>query len=89
MSSDSEYSESSTLSEQDSSVDSSSEADENYQVFNGQYVPYQDEPLAEYSHEDDENHEANNVDMEEGDLDGLTPSILEARYERTVEVESW
>ena len=45
--------------------------------------PYEDEPLADALAEPDmeENKDA--------DADGLTPTVLEARYERTVPVTSW
>ena len=51
--------------------------------FKGQITRYQDEPLAE----DDEKE--NGEREEEADMDGLTPAVLESRYEREVSLESW
>ena len=45
--------------------------------------PYEDEPLADASAEPDME------ENEDADADGLTPTVLEARYERTVPVTSW
>ncbi|XP_068689962.1 uncharacterized protein [Montipora foliosa] len=83
MSGDSEMSsiyQSSSDPEEGDSVESE---DEDIGVVYAQITPYQDEPLAE--EDDEENGERN----EEEDLDGLTPAVLEARYEREVSVESW
>ena len=77
MSSDSEVSgiyQSSNDPEEGDSVESE---DEDIGVVYAQITPYQDEPLVE------ENGKRN----EEADLDGLTPAVLEARYEREVSVE--
>ena len=49
------------------------EEDDNVQVIFSQIEPYQKEPLAE----DDSTAEGNKVDE-----DGLTPTVLEARYKR-------
>ena len=62
---------------------SSDPEDEDIGVVYGQITPYQDDSLAE--EDDEENGERN----EEADLDGLTPAVREARYEREVSVESW
>ena len=81
MSSDSEVSriyQSSSDPEEGDSVESE---DEDIGVVYAQITPYQDEPLAE--EDEEENGERN----EEADLDGLTPAVLEARYEREVSVE--
>jgi hypothetical protein len=80
MSRDSETSESVASSIQDSSSDN----DENYEVFSSQI----------YTHRTKTNHLLTNVKKsdladEHADIDGLTPSVLEARYENTVSVESW
>ena len=45
--------------------------------------PYEDEPLADALAEPMEE------DNEDADADGLTPTVVEARYERTVSVTSW
>lgn len=80
MSSESEISDfSQTLSEPEEE-----EEDDDVQVIFSQIEPYQDEPLAE----DDSTGEGNGVN-EEADEDGLTPTVLEARYEREVPVNSW
>ena len=56
-----------------------------YRLFSaGQIEPYPDEPLAE----DDSSGDGNEVDKE-ADEDGLTPTVLEARYEREIPVNSW
>ena len=84
MSSESEISDySQTLSEPEEE-EMEEEEDDNIQVIFSQIEPYQDEPLAE----DDGTGEGNEVD-EEADEDGLTPTVLEARYEREIPVNSW
>lgn len=45
--------------------------------------PYEDEPLADAASEPDIE------ENEDADADGLTPTVLEARYERTIPVTSW
>ena len=83
MSSDSEGSsnyQSSSDSEEEDFVDSE---DEDIAVVYGQITPYQDEPLAE------EDEKENGEREEEAHMDGLTPAVLEARYERVVSLESW
>ena len=45
--------------------------------------PYEDEPLADAS------AEPHMEENEDADADGLAPTVLEARYERTVPVTSW
>ena len=44
-------------------------------------MPYQDEPLADIDDSSDES--------DEHDEDGLSPSTLERRYDKTDPVESW
>lgn len=84
MSSESEFSDySQTLSEPEED-EMEKEEDDNVQFIFSQIEPYQDEPLAE----DDSSREGNEVD-EEADEDGLTPTVLEARYEREIPVNSW
>ena len=62
----------------------SEDSEDDWGVVDSEILPYQDEPLAA---ED----EALDVDdsEEERDVDGLTPSTLAERYERTVCLESW
>ena len=52
------------------------EDEENAEEIHGQITPYEDEPKA-YSK------------AAEGTADGLTPAVLEARYEREIAVCSW
>ena len=54
------------------------------EVVVSQITPYEDEPLAEVD-DDRETVEEN----QEADEDGLTPAVLEARYEREITVNSW
>lgn len=76
MSSDSESSEAPSF------VESTDESEEEW--IESEIAPYQDEPLADVSED-----ETARGDDEGQDLDGLTPAVLEARYDRTVSVESW
>ena len=46
-----------------------------------EFQPYSDEPLAD--------DDADYVGEDEADQDGLTPEILEARYERRLTVREW
>ena len=77
MSSDSNDSFESDSSE--SSIDF--EESEDVVVVTGEHAPYQDEPLASDGEQDEESEDA--------DLDGLTPSVLEARFECRVAVREW
>ena len=83
MSSESEISDySRTLSEPEEE-EMEEEEDGYAQVIFSQIEPYQDEPLAE----DDSVGEGNEVN-EEADEDGLTPTVLEARYEKEIPFNS-
>ena len=54
------------------------------ETYNVVYQRYEDEPLA------DEINEAEDQEAkEETDIDGLTPFVLEQRYEKSVSVDSW
>ena len=78
MSSDSEES---IISE--SSGDSSAQVDSGEEIeVVGHVEPYEDEPLAsdEGDNEDEE---------EEVDADGLTPAVLEARFEWQIAIREW
>ena len=79
------YSDSETSLSNDSSVsiEESEDSGEEWGVLDGQMNPYQDEPLADVDEESADDGE------EEADADGLTPAVLEARYERTMNVDSW
>ena len=72
-------------SEESETVGDSNEEDAGaYFVFNGDFAPYQGEPLA--SSGDD--MEDNGADEEE-DEDGILPSVLEQRFEGEVVVNDW
>ena len=62
--------------------------DEDYDVIYSEITPYQDEPLAQVDAGDENTGEEIEVD-EELDEAGLTPTVLEARYEKRVPVNSW
>ena len=81
MSSDSELSCFSESSNRNKDIDIFKEEDEDIEVVYSHYTPYQDEPLAEDDGEEDQD--------EEVDADGLSPAVLESRFERTVAVNSW
>ena len=53
-------------------------------VIDGVVIPYEDEPLADFGEE-----VSLNANEEETDIDGLTPSTLESRFEGNVSVDSW
>ena len=57
---------------------------EDYYVFNGDFAPYQGEPLA--SSEDSDN---GGGEDEEEDKDGILPSVLEQRLEGQVPLDNW
>ena len=56
---------------------------EDYYVFNGDFAPYQGEPLA--SSEDGDNNGGGEVE----DEDGILPSVLQQRFEGQVPLENW
>ncbi|CAH3172739.1 unnamed protein product [Porites lobata] len=60
----------------------SKDSEDDWGVVDSKILPYQDEPLAA-------EEEALDFDDSERDVDGLTPSTLAERYERTVCLESW
>ena len=69
-------------SSEDSEQERESEDSDRILVEGGPVEPYQDEPLAIDNSDSDES------DSEE-DEDGLSPAVLEARYDREVAVASW
>ena len=78
----------SSLSSNDASSpdESSSSSDEAVGIISSQFLPYMNEPLARLQDGDaSEEDEANSAT----DEDGLTPVILEKRYEKHVPVDSW
>jgi len=58
------------------SEDVSSSDGEDYYVFNGDFAPYQGEPLAS-----SEDGDSNGGGEDEEDEDGILPSVLEQRFE--------
>jgi len=84
MSSDSEMCESIDSVE---SIDESQDSEEDWGVIETEIIPYQDEPLADAV--DEETMAVDGESDEEKDVDGLTPAVLEQRYERTVTLDSW
>ena len=77
------------FSDSEESIISESSGDSSAQVDSGEEIevvghvePYEDEPLAsdEGDNEDEE---------EEVDADGLTPAVLEARFERQIAIREW
>ena len=77
MASDSDYSDESVTSEGEMNLD---EFGEEVNIVTGEPKPYQDEPLTNESESDED---------EDADLDGLTRTVLEERYERRVTVREW
>ncbi len=59
------------------------ESGEEWGIVEGRISPYRDEPLANTDDED------TSMDEDEADPDGLSPAVLEARYEKAVSVDSW
>ena len=53
-------------------------------VIDGVVIPYEDEPLADCGEEVNPN-----ANEEETDIDGLTPSTQESRFEGNVSVDLW
>ena len=76
---------SSSASSESSSSDTNCSTDE---VYNSQFRPYEDEPLVHNS-EDLLNENSEEQQEEACDEDGLTPAILEARFDRKVNFDSW
>ena len=85
MSSDSEMSNMSDSSTSLVEEDDIEEEEDDVEVVYSPITPYEDEPLAADDGEDRERTD----DGEEADIDGLTPAVLEARYEKEVAVNSW
>ena len=56
---------------------------EDYYVFNGDFAPYQGEPLA--SRKDGDNNGGSEVE----DEDGILPSVLDQRFEGQVPLDNW
>ena len=82
MSSDSEFSSSTELSSSFEEEDFVEDGEE-MEVISNEMTPYKDEPLAEESETDARE------DDKETDEDGLTPAVLEARYERRISINAW
>ena len=60
---------------------SSNDSESNY-IVSGEYLPYQNEPLASDSNESD-------GESDETDMDGLTVEDLRQRFEKEIPVEKW
>lgn len=52
-------------------------------VISGEYLPYQNEPLAS------ETEASDGEDEDEADIDGLTVEVLRQRFEKEISVEKW
>ena len=63
----------------------SDNTDSNDEVYSCQFWPYEDEHLV---HEGEDVMSENNEETER-DLDGLTPVVLEDRFDRKVKFDSW
>lgn len=72
--------------ESELSAYSSETTDKNEEIYCSQFRPYEGEPLV-YPGEDLIGE--NQLEDAEKDLDGLTPSMLEARFDKKVKVDSW
>ena len=57
--------------------------EEDVEEIYGQIMPHEDEPLA------DRKAAEGTAENEETDLDGVTPAVLETRYEKEIAVSSW
>jgi hypothetical protein len=90
MSSESDSKTNVSFTEEDSNC-STGEID--YCTYNGVYEPYEDEPLAEPGQSNTTNINNKSIGKElaneETDIDGLTASVLEERYEKIAAVDSW
>ena len=69
------------------SIDESQDSEEDWGVIETEIIPHQDEPLADAV--DEETMVVDGESKEEKNVDGLTPAVLEQRYERTVTLDSW
>ena len=58
----------------------SDDSNDNY-VFSGEYLPYQDEPLAS----DSNSHGEDGAE----DEDGLSAAVLEKRFEKEITLDKW
>jgi hypothetical protein len=71
------------LSKNKSTCDSGDDNSDEF-VFEGNFLPYQGEPLASSGSEDIDTSED-----DEEDEDGILREVLEQRYEKVVPVQSW
>jgi hypothetical protein len=60
----------------------SDDSETNY-IVSGEYLPYQNEPLASETDSD------GSEDEDEADIDGLTIEVLRQRFEKEIPVEKW
>lgn len=70
----------STSSSESEINDTSDNSNDNY-VFSGEYLPYQDEPLASDSDSDEDDGAE--------DEDGLSAAVLEKRFEKEITLDKW
>ncbi len=77
-----------SASESELSASFSDASDTSDVVYKCQFQPYEGEPLV-YPGEDLIVEERVDVSDNEQDSDGLTPSILESRFDKKVKVETW
>ena len=88
MSSDSEMNDLSEISSNTEEGETEEEEDEDVEIIYSQLMSYQHEPLAEVDASNN-TQDANDIEEEESDEDGLTAATLEARYERETPVNLW
>ena len=66
----------------DTENSNTSDDSENEYIFSGEYLPYQNEPLASES-------ESGSLTDDELDEDGLSVEVLKQRFEKEVPVDKW
>ena len=83
--SDSEISSNDSPQRSDISSDSNGSESQDYLVVGGNYAPYQGEPLAKK-----DTHSVSDKPIdEEGDKDGILPSVLGQRFKGEIPVNNW
>ena len=70
--------------ENSSSQEESAEETQAVATYGGPVEPYQHEPLAHDTDTDSESPSDHELD-----IDGLSPAILRARYEKNIDVKDW
>ena len=83
--SDSEISSNDSPQRSDIPLDSDASDSQDYLVVGASYAPYQGEPLAKKN-----THSVSDEPIdEEGDEDGILPSVLEQRFKGEIPVHNW